>query len=149
MMICTSCGSKIGDDFRFCEFCGMPNAAFFDREIKAPDNHKTAESNLIFPQQKKESENGLKCSKCGFELLEDSLYCDRCGAPVEKEKTDPKEIPTCQKCGKELDSNSLFCDRCGTPVSSKQEKTSAPYCIKCGYELEEGSLFCDRCGARQ
>ena len=50
-MYCVSCGSIIGDAFRFCEFCGMPNADYFAKEDivveeNAPEN---AEPSAVIP----------------------------------------------------------------------------------------------------
>ena len=121
-MYCVSCGSIIGDAFRFCEFCGMPNADYFAKEDivveeNAPEN---AEPSAVIPP-----------------------------APQPEPEADTQQTLICEKCGRELDADSLFCDKCGAPVGQKQQEPVGYRCKKCGAELEEGFVFCDRCGARQ
>ena len=83
-MYCVSCGSIIGDAFRFCEFCGMPNADYFAKE------------DIVVER----------------ELDADSLFCDKCGAPVGQKQQEPVGY-RCKKCGAELEEGFVFCDRCG------------------------------------
>ena len=83
-MYCVSCGSIIGDAFRFCEFCGMPNADYFAKEDivveeNAPEN---AEPSAVIPpapqpEPEADTQQALICEKCGRELDADSLFCDK------------------------------------------------------------------------
>ena len=56
-------------------------------------------------------ERKMNCSKCGAELLEDALFCSKCGSPVEQKLY-------CNKCGAELPSDAMFCHKCGTKVAN-------------------------------
>lgn len=164
-MYCVSCGSIIGDDFRFCEFCGMPNADAFAKEgvaieENAPENAKPPAVVPPAPQQEPEAVKQQEqepeqpagvpiCVMCGNLLKPDSQFCEMCGAPVDSPKQAEPRTSVCKKCGRELDVDSVFCDKCGAPVSQTQGDPVIFRCKKCGFELEEGFVFCDRCGARQ
>lgn len=132
-MFCSSCGSIIEKDFRFCEYCGMPNLDYFDdSEVNnSPEilNKEVAPADTERVQPTDSAQ----------------VY-----APSYESKDEPTVSRKCEKCGSELEEGSMFCDRCGAPVSKKEEpKPKRQFCFKCGYELEVGSLFCDRCGAKQ
>lgn len=132
-MFCSSCGSIIEKDFRFCEYCGMPNLDYFD-DSEVNDNPeilnegvRSAETERVQPTESTQA-----------------------AAMPSQNIDDPSASLICEKCGSELEEGSMFCDRCGAPVSKKEEpKPKRQFCFKCGYELEVGSLFCDRCGAKQ
>jgi len=47
------------------------------------------------------------CSRCGFQIVRATRFCQRCGADFGK--------PVCS-CGRELGSGDRFCDRCGRGV---------------------------------
>ena len=113
-MYCVSCGSIIGDDFRFCEFCGMPNADCFAKEgIAIEENDPaTTEPPEVIPTAAQQEPQALICEKCGRELDADSLFCDKCGAPVGQKQQEPVGY-RCKKCGAELEEGFVFCDRCG------------------------------------
>lgn len=76
----------------------------------------------------------MVCKKCGNEMSDDSMFCQKCGTPVEQKKL-------CSKCGNELSEDAVFCQKCGTPVEQKN------LCSKCGAELYKGAAFCRSCGA--
>lgn len=48
------------------------------------------------------------CKKCGNELAEGSLFCNKCGEKL--------ELNLCPSCGKELTEDSKFCIYCGAKV---------------------------------
>lgn len=154
-MFCVSCGSVIGSDFRFCEYCGMPVAEFFDNEEFEAEVNETNDLMRCVPLEPDEADHPESfeekpvCAKCGYELQEDSKFCDRCGYPVGSEKQESDKMLSCKKCGRELEPDSLFCDKCGALVAQEEESPVTIRCKKCGFELEEGFIFCDRCGARQ
>ena len=60
------------------------------------------------------------CNICGFELIEGSLFCSKCGAPVVMQKN------VCPRCGNELADGSVFCNRCGSKVSNDVQTAEAP-----------------------
>ena len=53
----------------------------------------------------------MKCPFCGFEIDDDSIFCDQCG----------KEIFICSKCGKP--GKGKICTSCGNPLVSMKSKT--------------------------
>jgi len=48
----------------------------------------------------------MKCPKCQFENREDSMFCRKCGASLEKEII-------CQSCSSTNPPDSRFCEKCG------------------------------------
>ena len=51
--------------------------------------------------------NGVKCSKCGAEILGNAKFCPECGSPVVRDKF-------CINCGTKLQPGAKFCPECGT-----------------------------------
>lgn len=60
-MKCTECGREIGDNLKFCKYCGAP--------VKIPDASATAAYTM-------------KCKACGAAIKEGSTFCTQCGTPV-------------------------------------------------------------------
>jgi ribosomal protein L40E len=58
----------------------------------------------------------MRCSKCGNQLPDDSVFCNKCGSRVKREKED--------------DVFAHVCPICKTPNHKE-----AKYCIKCGHWL--------------
>ena len=52
------------------------------------------------------------CSKCGNEVNDGGLFCDKCGNKLEK---------LCPSCGASVPANANFCNGCGANLSSKSE----------------------------
>ncbi len=63
-MFCPSCGNTLGDDAKFCQFCGADVTAF-----------QTEEPVLEPPPPEVKT-----CPQCGFTPENDALFCDNCGA---------------------------------------------------------------------
>lgn len=66
------------------------------------------------------------CNKCGSQLPDDALFCDFCGARVNRVKT-PKEKTSndgvafkCPYCGEYLSSSDLKCPTCGKEIRGKE-----------------------------
>ena len=63
---------------------------------------------------------GVKiCKACGAEISSNSLFCNNCGAKVEKESPVVDNVPTgktCTRCGAVLADDVNFCTSCGAPV---------------------------------
>ena len=95
-----------------------------------------------------------KCSNCGFELNEDSMFCTNCGM---RQITKVIEEPTkrCIECGHEISNDTVFCTTCGakqpkqvSKLESNQNNIPTSKCKKCGEVLEKNSQFCTNCGAK-
>ncbi len=56
----------------------------------------------------------IKCPQCGKEFEEDSLFCDECGAKLEKKIF-------CQECGVQVSDEDAFCQNCGASLQLKAE----------------------------
>jgi len=96
------------------------------------------------------------CATCGFENLDDAIYCESCGAKitglvsppvvptpgpspqqppagpttppqsVEPTPTAPKTKVKCSLCGTENDSTAPFCDNCGAKLSGVAAAPAGP-----------------------
>lgn len=184
-MYCAACGKQIDNDSLFCEHCGVKVDNPFLKDAE-PDN-PTLEPEIEFeelsqPERIEEvpdlvsndtEEESLRCTRCGYDLLPGSLFCDNCGAPVtaavhETEPVREAVEPTaysneniCKVCGGEYPAGSIFCDLCGTrietdDIGAEPEATvdeiiaslpvPADVCTNCGADLIPGSSFCDMCG---
>lgn len=69
------------------------------------------------------NESAVACPSCGAQLLENAMFCNKCGTKYESEaKTDSKkaEKSFCRKCGEELFADSEFCHKCGTKIIKKE-----------------------------
>ena len=58
------------------------------------------------------------CKNCKSEIPDDSIFCQECGAKVERDDKGPK---TCPKCGNAVEEGDLFCMACGEPLSGEGE----------------------------
>ena len=89
-----------------------------------------------------------KCSNCGFELNEDSMFCTNCGMrQITKTIQEPKS--RCVECGHEIANGTVFCTTCGAKQPKKVvEETPKLVCPVCGTPLEVGTKFCTSCGTK-
>ena len=72
----------------------------------------------------------MRCSNCGAEITEDSLFCGECGAPVPQQPsndniytsepsynaappTNSAPVMTCPRCGRQVENGTSFCPNCG------------------------------------
>lgn len=55
----------------------------------------------------------MKCPECGFENLDDAIYCIKCGNRIDG------NIP-CPKCGEYISGDSSFCPKCGKTIPHKK-----------------------------
>jgi len=56
----------------------------------------------------------MKCPKCGFENIEEAVFCNKCGSKLEVQ---------CQECGQKNPAGSLFCNKCGHDLKAASEVT--------------------------
>lgn len=57
------------------------------------------------------------CKNCKSEIPDDSIFCQECGAKVERDNKGPK---TCPKCGNAVEEGDLFCMACGEPLRGEE-----------------------------
>lgn len=56
----------------------------------------------------------MRCSKCGREMPDDSLFCPECGVEqIVEKKVEEKEEKYCANCGCRIPEGSSFCPECG------------------------------------
>ena len=55
----------------------------------------------------------MKCPKCQFENLDDSVFCGDCGAPL---------LVSCPSCGSAPPPGYKFCNKCGQDLLKTSEK---------------------------
>lgn len=55
----------------------------------------------------------MKCPKCGFENLDDAVFCIKCGNRIDQ------KIP-CPKCGEYIPDDSSYCPKCGKAIPHKK-----------------------------
>lgn len=56
----------------------------------------------------------MKCEKCGFDNLEEAIFCIKCGSRLDG------YIP-CPKCGEYIPNDSIKCPHCGKAIPHKSE----------------------------
>ena len=94
--VCSSCGTEIKKDTKFCTNCG--------RKI----NH-CSECGADVPDGAKECPRcghkiPVKCPSCGAEIPEGAKFCPECGFSL---------VKRCPKCNAVIEGNPKFCPECG------------------------------------
>jgi len=89
------------------------------------------------------------CPHCDFPLIEDSVFCSKCGAKVEDA---PKAGFVCAHCGSPITRESVFCWKCGKKgelaLKGAQGNQSDRPCPACAASIPRESTYCLKCGAR-
>ena len=70
----------------------------------------------------------IKCSKCGFENEDDSLFCSSCGSSLQKEtemKHEAEEEYECPRCRNRFTGKQKFCNKCGLEFTWPEGDLSA------------------------
>ncbi len=122
MVKCSNCGLVTDDNFDYCPNCGN-DLSKSDAEVKKEEisTYNSEDTQLndsdLSPtnESQVEKENTvLKCKNCGSEVNQNALFCQVCGAKVEKIVKPLKR--TCPNCGEEIDDSTTFCPECGANV---------------------------------
>lgn len=111
--------------------------------------NEVIEENRIYALNALENEeNGLDgltgnliCSRCGFENLKESKYCEGCGELLKFET----ENYICISCGFENINGANFCSGCGGTLDNSEQKNNI-ICGDCGSENIHNAVFCQQCG---
>ena len=104
----------------------------------------------------------MKCPKCGNKAQDYAVFCDQCGARLERVVAQPAPVPSapeaaeaeiaCAACGASITPGELFCSECGAPLASPQPETVAAEEIVAATEsaapasAPSGGLACPVCG---
>jgi len=59
----------------------------------------------------------MTCSKCAGENPADALFCEQCGAKLER---------ACPSCGVAVSAHAWFCKKCGEALGSQPPKAALP-----------------------
>jgi len=105
-------------------------------------------------------EQTTKCRSCGYELLDDSVYCMDCGSKVDddaKAGSSYADLPfgtvvTCPKCGSRNSRTDQLCGQCDTDLADVKrrlalERSGGIDCPMCGMSNPSSSRYCRKCGA--
>ena len=74
----------------------------------------------------------LTCPNCHAQIDDDSLFCNSCGAKIEKSNL---SVKFCPNCGHPSDPQNIFCENCGEPFPDEKEVFSRKS------SLNKGLLF--------
>ena len=76
----------------------------------------------------------MKCSKCGFENLDEANFCIKCGARIDG------KIP-CPKCGEYIPNDAANCPNCGKAIPHKSESIEVMEEKKSVVKTKVSSIF--------
>ncbi|WP_339292680.1 SPFH domain-containing protein [Paenibacillus sp. FSL W8-0187] len=128
---CTKCGTRNGEEARFCSGCGQSLQAQAEQEpaktVRCSDCGQPLPPNAKFCLHCGDPYHA--CPKCGHDHPAGAVECPECGAPL--------PMP-CRACGELVDAEAKFCPHCG----SSHELT----CPGCHHEIKPGQKFCMECG---
>lgn len=84
-----------------------------------------------------------KCSNCGAQIIDDSLFCTECGKPI-------PQGSVCPHCGASVNEGDTFCQNCGKRVdeisSTEISNIIQKKCPNCGEAINDSDMFCQSCG---
>lgn len=67
-----------------------------------------------------------KCSNCGFENEDVSIFCSECGAKFAEKTQKNVEVRFCKNCGSAVEPGALFCGECGKSLQAQASPAPAP-----------------------
>lgn len=73
-----------------------------------------------------------KCTNCGAQIADDSLFCTECGKPIPQGNV-------CPHCGASLNEGDAFCTNCGMKVDERQSTSPSESSSTCQNENVEFS----------
>lgn len=82
-----------------------------------------------------DTSDSKKCGNCGYNCVEEMLFCSNCGKELSSERVQ------CIECKNYVPSNSKFCSYCG-------KKLSKIVCKGCKTENEPATKYCKECGKK-
>ena len=90
----------------------------------------------------------MKCTKCGMEIPEDSVFCEECGAKLNSKeyRMGAGDAIYCPFCGAGNPVDSVFCEECGKRLSGNAYTMNAGnadevvYCPSCGADNPVDSM---------
>lgn len=103
----------------------------------------------------------MKCTACGTDIPEDSIFCISCGMMFNAQSTKTgsyTDLPlggifACPKCGEKYMRTDRWCRGCGTDLAwAKKALADAAnkeiHCQKCQQGNPEEARYCRKCGAQ-
>jgi predicted amidophosphoribosyltransferase len=119
-LLCSSCGSPLGPDEKFCGICGSPAGEHPLPTPPAPEISAPARVSV--------------CASCGSPLTEKGKFCGVCGASVNSVNSPPPLFPP------------ISFD---TPSAQQpSHPPRARLCRSCGNPIKPGDKFCSKCLAK-
>ena len=85
------------------------------------------------------------CVKCGTKLVEDALFCHRCGERVAS-KNNEESKRKCPSCGSPITPMTVICDYCGSQIENETSSSVQELCnkleeIEANREVEHRSIW--------
>ena len=130
--LCSSCGSPVGPDEKYCGICGSPAGEHPLPTPPAPGISVPAPDSI--------------CASCGSPLPEKGRFCGVCGAgansiappppvstplkstaPPTQQASQPPMVRLCRSCGNPINPGDKFCSKCLAKVVDDSMIASVPY----------------------
>jgi hypothetical protein len=85
-------------------------------------------------------ERKMNCQKCGFQISDSAVFCEKCGA--KQEKAPQTKICSNPDCRNEMPADMIFCDKCGTryaaPIAEPKPHPAEEAVMKTGEKAKSG-----------
>lgn len=117
---CRHCGAQIPVDSTFCEHCGKALRLTTAEDI--PDTSDVSDTSWRRSDDgKEEKREYVRCSYCGADSAERSLFCAHCGKPIaltqlsaSQSRKESQNI--CPHCGADNPVGLKYCGKCGESI---------------------------------
>ena len=157
-MYCLTCGRELEEGFLFCDHCGAPVPQM--NEHKDVDTKQdevqyfdvsTPVDNYMPEQNKDYHTQPLRCTSCGTEMPEGSLFCDNCGARIQPDShsTENKAFDNSTDDNHNNginDVQDLLFRLDNSGPKEAQLQVGLMRCPYCGEMIDDDSAFCEMCG---